>query len=225
MKAQDLHAMLQAMLESYKKIEDEGGIEWDLRYRGKTHQVLLIPFIVFVKVDSAEADKLCGLFGPKTEKIKNICRYCCVPTEHTDKPHLQPDPEVKTQEMMENLVSQVLCQSTVSALEHKESLEKLRNISQHPIWNCWYCHRFGLHNKMGIHGATPWEALHHIQLGTHKYNVQSLFLQLGDTSRLSKDFDELCESMGQLLARQSDRNLPRTTFTDRIREGLSLIHI
>ena len=92
------------------------------------------------------------------------------------------------------------------------------------MWNCWCRHRFGLHNKMRIHGASPWEPLHHIQLGAYKYLKQALFLQLGESSKLGHQFDALCEANGQLLHRQSDRNLPRTTFTDGIREGKLQAH-
>ena len=34
--AQDLHRMLRVILESYKKVEDEGGIDWDLRKDERT---------------------------------------------------------------------------------------------------------------------------------------------------------------------------------------------
>ncbi len=48
--AQDLHAMLDKMLETYR--ESTAGFEWDLRYKGETHRVTFIPFIMFIKGDT-----------------------------------------------------------------------------------------------------------------------------------------------------------------------------
>ena len=59
-KPQDLHAILQTILESYKVLEDEGGLPWDLRYKEKMWRMQLIPYIIFVKADSVEANKACG---------------------------------------------------------------------------------------------------------------------------------------------------------------------
>jgi hypothetical protein len=214
--AQDFHTMLQTLMASYKTIEKEGGLEWDLRFHGQTFQLLLIPFIVFVKADSVEADKLCGAYGSKSENLKCLCRYCCVPTLQTGEPHLDPEPEKKTQVMMVDLVTKA---TNGTKEEKEEALEKLKGISQHCLWNNFYQFRFGEHNNSGIHGACPWEVLHWILLGFFKYDREALFLQTGETSKLSKALDALAQTMGRFLDRQSDRTLPRVAFNDGIRQG------
>jgi hypothetical protein len=214
--AQDFHTMLQTIMDSYKTIEDEGGFEWDLRFKAKTYNLTLIPFIVFVKADSVEADKVCGAYGAKSEHLKCICRYCCVPTQQTGEPFLDPEPEKKTQAMMVGLVTNA---TNGTNEEKKLALEKLQGISQHCLWNTFYQFRFGLHNNSGIHGASPWEILHWILLGFFKYDREALFLQTGESSKLSKALDALAQTFGHFLDRQSDRTLPRVAFNDGIRQG------
>ena len=59
-KAQDFHAMLEVILKSYLEVQKDGFI-WDLCYRGKTYKdVEFVPYLVFVKCDTDEADLLCG---------------------------------------------------------------------------------------------------------------------------------------------------------------------
>ena len=213
-KPQDFHAILQTILESYKTLEDEGGLPWDLRYKGKLYHLLLVPYILFVKADSVEANKACGLYGSNLEGVKCLCRICCIPAEQTDQPYIEPEPERKTQDMILDLVKQGT----------KQSRQKLKELSQNEIWNCFYRHRFGLHNKAGIHGATPMEALHWIQLNLYKYNREALFTQTGETSKLSANLDALTQTFGYCLERQSERGLPRTKYTDGIRGGKMQAH-
>ena len=213
-KPQDFHAILQTILESYKTLEDEGGLPWDLRYKGKLYYLLVVPYILFVKADSVEANKACGLYGSNLEGVKCLCRICCIPADQTDQPYIEPEPQRKTQDMILDLVKQGTKQST----------QKLKDLSQHEIWNCFYRHRFGLHNNTGIHGATPMEALHWIQLNLYKYNREALFTQTGETSKLSENLDALTQTFGLCLERQSERGLPRTKYTDGIRGGKMQAH-
>ena len=213
-KPQDFHAILETILESYKTIEDEGGLPFDKRYKGKLYRLLLMPYIIFVKADSVEANKVCGAYGCNLQGVGCICRMCCIPTEDTDKPYIEPEPARKTQHMILNLVRE----------DTKEAKDQLRKISQHELWNCFYRHQFGLHNNAGIHGATPMEALHWIQLCQYKYDREALFLQTGETSKLSDELDALTQTFGICLERQSDRTLPRTKFAEGIRGGKMQAH-
>ena len=59
-KAQDLHSILRVILSSYVSLQNSGFI-WDLTYNGKTYYgVEFVLFTPFIKVDTEEADKLCG---------------------------------------------------------------------------------------------------------------------------------------------------------------------
>ena len=215
--AQDYHAMLRAIMQPYKELQDIGGLEWDLRYRGKTHELVLVPFILMLKADSVEADKACGQCGSKTKGVKAICRHCCIPTNETDNPYIYPPPERKTKDLILPLLRACM---NASNKEEKEAAElKMKEISQHRIMNAFYDFDFGLHDNSGIHGATPWEVLHWILLGFYKYDREALFLQTGEHSKLTRAVDALAQTFGHFLDRQSDQTLPRVSFNDGVREG------
>ena len=207
-KAQDLHCMLHAILASYKKIQDTGGIEWDLRYKGKDHYLQLIPFVLFVKGDGVEHDKHCGKYGSRTKGVAQLCRHCCCPTELTDRSDLRHNR--KTKDMIVQLV-------------REKNHEELKKLSQNYVWNAWYELRFGQHNNTHIHGATPMEIIHWIQLGMFKYSRENLFEKTGE-GKLGKSLDVIATQMGFLLSRQSTKDLPRTKFTNGVMKGKLMAH-
>jgi hypothetical protein len=142
------------VLESYIKIQDTG-FYWDLRYKKKVYEN--IEFVLFtpnLRVDTDEADKLCGHYSSQTSGVRNLCRYCTVPTLKSNL--VTKNWEHKTVRMVKKLMD-------------AEDFAGLRAISQQYIENALYCIRFGLHNGRGIHGATPLEMLHAILLGMFKY--------------------------------------------------------
>ena len=208
-KPQDLHSMIDCLLSSFKELQKKGGILWDLRYRGETYRVKFVPFTLFIKGDTVEHDKMCGSYTSRTQHVKQLCRYCCIPNEETDEPY--KNYERKSQKMMEDLLK-----------EKKEEKRKegLRALSQQYIKNCWYDIRFGAHNDYGVHGATPVEPLHWIELGKFKNTRDNFFKQTGESSKLTKDIDSLARCMGHLYKRQSLSNvLPRTSFNKGILKG------
>ena len=202
--AQDLHTMLDKILESYVKIQDSGFI-WDLYYNNKLYKnVEFVPFVPFIKCNTDEGDKLCGKYGNRNHNVSQICRYCMCPTDETDDP--RANYKLKTKGQIKRLVD-------------KMDLDALRDLSQHCINNATYKLRFGLHNKCGVHSATPLEMLHAILLGIFKYMRDSFFEQTGKTSKLSVEIDALARELGTLLHRQSDRDKPKTKFSKGIRKG------
>ena len=201
--AQNLHHMLSIILDGYKKVQASGGIEWDLWYKGRLYRLLLLPFVIFVKGDSVEQDKHCGKYGSKGKGIQSLCRHCLCPAEETDDPYaVYPR---KTQPMIAELV-------------RKRMFEKLKGMSQSYIKNAWHELRFGLHNDWGIHGASPLEILHWIQINMFGYSRDNLFDQTG-RGKLGKAFNEVATSIGWLMQRQSDKGYPRTKFTNGVMKG------
>ena len=206
--AQDFHSILHTILHSYRKIQDEG-IEWDLNYKGKVYQLQFLPFVIFVKADTVEADKHCGRYGSYNEGVGCLCRMCECRTEDADKAY-GPPAQRKTPARIKRLI-------------RKGSKERLEKISQKAVWNSWYEVQFGLHNDWGIHGATPVEILHWIHLGRYKYARDMFFSQCGPYSNLSKAINLLAESFGPLLKRQSAK-LPRTQFSRTFQTGVIMAH-
>ena len=109
--------------------------------------------------------------------------------------------------------------SEISNLIYTQDFEGLRNISQHHVKNSFCKVRFGMHNEQGIHGACPMEMLHQIYLGTFKCVRDCFFDQIGPTSQLADDINGYCCRYGEMLARQSQRDLPKTKFANGVRRG------
>ena len=205
---EDFHTMLDAMLASYEKTQGKP-IKWRLPYKGKVREMELIPFVMFVKGDTAEHDKHCGSYGVRTGGVQQLCRYCCTKTEDTDKAYIKTKP--KTQAMIQRLVDD-------------RDADGLQALSQHAIANAWYKILFGKHNKMGIHGACLAEVLHWIQLGQFKYIREMFFDQTGNNTNLSRGINVISQTVGILLKRQSDRELPRTKFSKGAKTGKLMAH-
>lgn len=207
--AQDFHKILQVMLSSYKKLQDQGGFEWDIFYEGEMIQYLFLPFVINIKGDTVEHDKHCASYNSRTKGVAQLCRYCCCPTNLSDVAYRDDKP--KTQKMINDLV------------KAKDS-GALKKLSQHELWNAWYQIRFGAHNKCGVHGACTLEPLHWINLGMFKYGRGNLFEQLGPTSKLGDSINDTATHIGFLLCRQSDKDLPRTRFSKGVKKGKLMGH-
>lgn len=166
--------------------------------------ILFKIFVPFIKCDTEEGDLLCGKFLNRGKGVKQICRYCHVPTDKADDPTARYP--FKTQKQI-----QKMCE--------KGEVEKLRAISQSCIRNAWYRVTFHHANDRGIHGACPSEMLHAILLGIFKYLRNIFFDNCGKTTQLAEDINGLAKTYGSLLIHQSDRDLPNTNFSRGIRKG------
>jgi hypothetical protein len=61
--------------------------------------------------------------------------------------------------------------------------------------------------------------LHALLLGIFKYMRDTFFIQTGKKSTTSTEIDALAKEFGSLLSRQSDRDKPKTKFSNGIRKG------
>ena len=203
-KSADLHMMLNFIFESYVKLQQQGFV-WDLSYKGKVYRnVEFVLFCPFFKLDTDEADKICGKYASRTSGVSHICRYCMCPMSEGD--FVKKDYELKTKSQMQRLVSQ-------------QNKVELKQISQHLIKNATYKLRFGLHNDCGIHGASPVEMLHALNLGIFKYVRDCFFKHTGKDSEVGKNFASTAQSLGYDISRQSQRDFPKTTFRQGIVRG------
>jgi hypothetical protein len=204
-KGQDFHAMLDVILEEFVEIQDTGFI-FDLYYRDILYKnVKFIPFVPFIKCDTDEADQLCGSYKCRTGGVKQLCRYCCCPTTKSDRP------------LADHYGFKTMAQ--IQALVDAEDFEGLKALSPQYIENATYKLRFGKHNDRGVHGACPIEMLHAVLLGIFKYIRDCFFHQMGHTSDLGDKINALAQKYGELFHRQSDKDLPKTSFAGGIRKG------
>lgn len=207
--AQDLHVILQVIMDGMKQIFRTGGFEWDFFHRGSVKRVQLIPFLLFIKGDTVEHDKFTGRYGARNKGVKSLCRYCTCPTDQVDNPYA--DHPRKTPQMISELI-------------RKRDMDGLKQLSQQFIFNMWYEFGFGLHNQLSIHGACPMELLHWIQLGMYKYSRSTFFERLGPYSEISRTINTIASEMGWVFQRQSDRDIPRTKYTKGIQRGVLMAH-
>ena len=202
--AQDLHTMIEHVLQGFVKLQ-KTGFKWDLFYNGKLHKgVEFKPFVMFMRADMEEADKLCGAYTCRALTVSQLCQKCEIPALETND-HLASYP-AKTVKKIDRLC-------------RKKDLLGLKELSQQPIDNAFYQLQFGTHNGQGIHGACPLDMLHAILLGLFKYVREVFFTQVGETSDTALRFDAICMAFGELLSRQSDRDMPNTRFPNGIRRG------
>ena len=203
-KAQDLQAMLAVILRKYIKLQETGFI-FDLFYNGHCYEEIEFKlFTPFLKLDSDEAEKLCGKYTSRSGNVKCLCRYCVCPTADSDKPYARHPPKTTPY---------------IQALVNNQNLDELRNLSQQNIQNAMYKIRFGSHNDHGIHGACPMEMLNAMLLGIFRYVRDCFFEQVGPDSGLADDLNSYAMVLGDALSRQSQRDLPRTRFPNGIRKG------
>ena len=198
--SKDLHAMLDVLLEGYRDIQKRGFI-WDLRYQGKTWKDLeFVPFLIFIKCDTKEANLLCGQM--QGHNVKFLCRYCRCPLPCID------DPTAAFRFKSVDFVKPLL-----------GNPEQLKKFSLHNIENAFYKLRFSPMDSRGIHGACPAEMLHAILLGNFQYLRDTLYEQVGEHSALGEKIDSLSQLFGMQYKRQCERSIPNCQFTHGIREG------
>ena len=202
-KAQDFHTMIEAILQSYIKLQ-QTGFYFEQAYKRRKYEMHYQIFCPMVKCDTEEGDTLCGKYLSRTQNVKHLCRTCHIPMAVGDR-ILKSHP-YKTQKQIQKLVQ-------------AEDQVRLQAISQHLLRNAWYKVRFNMGNERGIHGACPSEMLHAIQLGVFKYVRDIFFTILGKTSKLAIEMNALGKAFGRLLAHQSDRSFGSTNFTKGIMEG------
>ena len=202
---QDWHHILAHLLVTYRKLEQEGML-WHYKYKGKIHKdIELVFFLHFVKCDGDEADKLCGKYTTRTGNVANLCRFCTCPTNQSswvfgDKYSKKTEPKIKK-------------------LLDRNDLKALQKMSQRNLVNAFHGLRFGLHSDAGIHGACPMEMLHHILLGMFKYVITGMKEQIGKSSGILHEINALAKHYGAIFARNSERDLPKTAFSQGIFQG------
>ena len=202
-KTQLYHELLRKILRQYAFLEKTGIPGFRFDYKGRRILCDLKFFVNVVIGDTEAHDRLCGHLQYRQQNAKNVCRQCAVPFDELDNP---------------NAAYPLTCQSDIDSMVLRQELEELASMGQHNILTAWYHSgiTFG-GNPRGIHGVTPSEPLHQIDLGIFKYLVGVFFADLGkDKCKLHAVVDQWARRIGRYLLHQSDRKLPRTYFPNGI---------
>jgi hypothetical protein len=207
------HDVLRKILAPLGKLQTDGGLPFCLHYRGRAFNVILKLPILFIVGDTEGHDRLCGRYNSRAHGVARLCRHCTTPTLQTSNLDYAWD-----------LISPHDITSLVDADDH----DGLKSISQHYVRNAFYdgiC--LGGHPH-GIHGITPGEPLHVVDLGNFKGATQGFMENLGynpttkSYPKILVGVDNWARRIGLALTHQSDRKLPRTYFPNGISGGTKL---
>ena len=202
--AADYHTILGALVESLKGLIAEGMIV-NIKYKGQLYEDCeLVFFVPFIKCDGDEGDKLCLHYRSRNSNVQQLCRYCDCLTKDTDNPLARF--KYKEEEHLKKLL-------------RRKKWEELQKLSQIGVQNAFHGVRFGKQNERGIHGACPLDMLHAILLGIFVYTRDCFFEQIGPSSQSATLINGEARNIGMFLARQWDRDKPRTKFARGIDQG------
>ena len=212
-KVQFYHDILERILESLVDLQQADPMHFPLLYRGQQYKLKLKFPLLAVLGDTESHDRLCARYNNRNVNVKRLCRHCDTPNHATatvDFPwsHILPD--------------------EISGLLATGDLAGLKNISQHPVRNAFYNGVCLGGNQRSIHGMTPAEPLHLLELGLFKYAVEGFCVALGyvptskSPPKILKAIDGWARIIGRYLGHQSDRGLPRTYFPNGVTGGTKL---
>jgi hypothetical protein len=133
--------------------------------------------------------------------------HCNIPRSQTD------NVEYEWEHILPELI-----QSVIDA----DDKEGLKALSQHPIQNAFYEGICLGGNKRGIHGMSPSEPLHVLELGLFKMMIKGFYVNLGYKPGLTS-YPKILQLLdGSALGHQSNRKRPRTCFPDGVTGGTKL---
>jgi hypothetical protein len=203
-KVQLYHDILSKIFGSLVDLQGkEGGLPYQFFYRGKVYNALLLFPLLVILGDTESHDRLCGQYNSRGSGVAHLCGHCNIPRSQTDNVDYE----------WEHIIPE-LFQSAIDANDK----EGLKALSQHPIRNAFYEGLCLGGNKRGIHGMSPGEPLHVLELGLFKMMIKGFCVNLGykpgSTSypKILQLLDVWARKIGSALGHQSDRKMPRTYF-------------
>ena len=163
-KVQFYHDILGRIIAPLIQLQQADPMPFPLLYRGQQYDLKLKFPLLAVLGDTESHDRLCGRYNMRGVTVARLCRHCDTPTLQTanvDYPwgHILP--------------------AEIAALLAAGDFTGLKNISQHPIRNAFYNGVCLGGNHRGIHGMTPAEPLHLLELGLFKYAIEGFCVALG----------------------------------------------
>eukprot|EP00536_Pseudo-nitzschia_multiseries_P018009 jgi/Psemu1/53707/gm1.53707_g len=228
----NLHSGLRLALSSLKDACNlTDGIEWsNLPWNKKKWSVRMKFAVAYFIGDTPQHDQLCGHY--QTSNSKMICRHCNCPRAlgiNARVNVLKVPVSLKSGNMQvskhqngdeyQSIRLWNISDFTAPIVGEGVNVEQyFKNISHHGVHNgnAFYDLDFG-ENPHNIHLASPGERLHMHQLGCAKRAAETFREDfLGNNQRLLGEMERLASYYGGAVQRQSDRDFPRTNFSESI---------
>ena len=174
--------------------------------------------LCFVIGDTVGHDYLCCHYQTYSSSTPKPCRACNIPWDEMDNPEFEC-----TWTNADELYHSIhVCMNNImnreNVTENREKAQSLSHLLHLPIFHEMF---FGA-SKLGILGATPYEILHMLLLGTLKSSLKCLysFVEVINTPNGSfkkelfdsSEFERRVRIISQHSKRQSDREMPRMSF-------------
>ncbi len=158
----NLHRVLDVLLNELIQIQNEGGLEVDVCFTGDGIYVrrTFIFSIAFIMGDCKGNNNLAGRYGSHAKGVRKISRACNCRSKDADNT---------------NFKCQFITKAEVASAVTRQDMEELQDLSQHNIKNAFHNVCFG-GDPHNIHGCTPLDVVCHVsQLGIYKYTMKVFF--------------------------------------------------
>ncbi len=158
----NLHRVLDVMLNELVQIQKEGGLEMDICLTGDNIYVRkwVIFCIAFIMGDCKGNDGLAGRFSSHTKGVRKISRACNCKSQDADNTSFK---------------CKFITKAEVQDAVNRNDLDELKEISQHNVRNVFHSVCFG-GDPYNVHGCTPLDVTVHVsQLGIYKYTMKVFF--------------------------------------------------
>jgi len=162
-KLHDYHFCMSIIMSEMIEYQKLGGIDWQMIIDGTWTDVRLQIPLSFVIGDTEGHDKMAGRKIDRSSMKSKQCRYCDVDHVDCDKPN------IKTRLTTKAEIQKLRKENTV------RSREELDKLSYRQIDDAFDEVAFA-DVMRGIHGATPAEVLHAVNLGIHERALCALFV-------------------------------------------------
>lgn len=240
-KLRDYHFILEHIFAPIYEIQNHGGLKWIFNLKGINHDVTLqMPVMLFLG-DTEGQDKLVGRLASRN-KVKRLCRYCNIPTSKTDDPNFKyvytqqshiTELVKKNKKIALKEISQYNIENATHKLQYCDNIRGINGATSFEIvhtiqfgWHMYLLNAFFLQKKIRAiqrRKNTSKKAKRARESQVVEASVYSATDMEGDITALnvfdpkfSKLFDKRAKLIGKLLQQQSDRDLPRTYFSQGI---------
>ena len=165
-KSRDYHYCIRILMSELVALQRLGGLEWTLRFGGPDKPVFLQIPVNCVLGDTEGHDKIMGRHTDRSGRVPGtcLCRYCEVPFENLGNPLLKDNYDHTKCSVIREL------RSNGSAA----SVERLKRLG-YKAWHDGFLEVQFSDPERGLHGCTPAELLHAIQLGIFERSIESAF--------------------------------------------------
>ena len=178
-KVQLYHNILGRILEPLCQVQREKLMLFPLSYHGKWFEVFLKFPVLAILGNTESHDHLCGRYNMQGINTARLCCHCDTPT-----------PDTATVDYQWHHIVPEDIEALLVAGDH----QGLKNISQHPIHNAFLDRLCLGGNQRGIHGMTPAEPLHLLELGLFQYAIEGFCVNLGYSPK-SKSYPKIIKEL------------------------------